>query len=124
MQLQQMYITIDSEVRDLVDAFRTEAERLWHIDKMAPSVLTMASAQFLGFGHLVQGRDRSFLAYLSEATRIGTQLGLFGKTSEVNQSPANKIAPGEVRATAYSAWGTFNWIMYVQESDSRAFTPC
>ncbi|EJP61518.1 C6 transcription factor [Beauveria bassiana ARSEF 2860] len=107
----QMYITIDSEVREFVDAFRTEAERLWHIDKMAPSVLTMASAQFLGFGYLVQGRDRFFLVYFSEATRIGTQLGLFGKTSEVNQSPANNLAPREARATAYSAWGTFNWIM-------------
>lgn len=123
-QLQQMYVTIDSEVRAFIDAFRAEAERLWHMERMAPSVLTMAAAQFLGFGYLVQGRDHIVLAYLSEATRTGTQLGLFGKIPEVSQSPASKLAARGVRATAYSAWGTFNWIMYVQEPSAQAFMPC
>ncbi|OPB46196.1 C6 transcription factor [Trichoderma guizhouense] len=106
----QMYSSLDTEALNLVDAFCEEAETLWKSERPAPSALTMVAAQFLSFGYLVQGKDHAVLQYLSEALKIGTQLELFGVKPNVGDARLDNLTPEMAKATAYSAWGVFNWI--------------
>lgn len=108
-----MYSSLDTEALSLVDAFCREAETLWKSERAAPSALTMVAAQFLSFGYLVQGKDHAVLQYLSEATKIGAQLGLFGVKPNTSDARLDNMTPEKAKATAYSSWGVFNWITYV-----------
>ncbi|KAH7157455.1 N-terminal fungal transcription regulatory domain-containing protein [Dactylonectria estremocensis] len=107
----QMYSTISPEASDLVDAFCTEAETLWERDCAVPSTVNMAAALFLSFGHLVQGRNGDVLVYISEAVRMGKELGLLGVEHAVAKATAEKMTAEQLKAASHTTWGVFNWNM-------------
>ena len=72
-----MYSYIDPKIERLVSDFCCEAERLWAAERMSgqDSVTSIAAAQFIGLGYL---GDHAILTYISDASEMGTRMGLFG----------------------------------------------
>ncbi|KAK7421280.1 hypothetical protein QQZ08_009996 [Neonectria magnoliae] len=102
---------IDDKAGALVNAFCAEAESLWETERTSPSTLNMAAALFLSFGYLVQGKNHVVLAYMSEAIRMGTHLGLFGVDRDVAGARTAKMTAEQAKAASHTTWGVFNWIM-------------
>lgn len=104
-----MYSSIDLQADHLVDLFCGEAERLWELENGSLSTINMVAAQFMSLAYLVREQDDAVLKYLLEAVRIGTSLGLFGVNADMAPYLRTGLSPEVARATAYSAWGIFNW---------------
>lgn len=104
-----MYSSIESDASAVVDDFRAEAERLMEEEQHSPTRLTMVSAMFLSLGYLAQGKDHALVRHLCSAVEAGMHLGFFGVPPDVADLDPSKMGETEYEATAYSAWGVFNW---------------
>jgi hypothetical protein len=107
---QQMYATIDQEAQSFASLFRVEAESLWQVECKFDTILNMASAQLLSLAYIGQGRDHAVLAYLDEASQMGTRLGLFG-VEDAKKAGLETLTPAAQRACRYTSWGVFNWVV-------------
>lgn len=111
-----MYSSITPETYTLALDFCAEAEKLWRVERSSgrDTLTTLAAAEFLCLGYLGQGRDHAILAYVSEASRMGQRMGLFGVEPEEGTTLGSEYttdAAGDAaRARAFVAWGVFNWI--------------
>lgn len=106
-----MYSSVDPRASQYVLRFSAEAGGHWSDDESQDSILNLASLQLLSLGYLGYGDDHHGLRYLTQASDMGTRMGLFGVDPSV---AAKKLAylPQELREpTAFAAWGTFNWLV-------------
>lgn len=110
-----MYSSITPETYTLALDFCAEAEKLWRAERRSgrDSIETLAAAEFLCLGYLGQGRDHAILTYVSEASRMGQRMGLFGV--EEPEEDATATADDATRARRFTAWGVFNWIASVSQ---------
>lgn len=111
---QQIYGYIDPDAEERALDFCTEAERLLAIERMQSrdSITTVVAIEFICLGYLGQGRDDAILKYISEASQMGTRLGLFGVPDGSTTEVSDEVAPSDEssRARSYASWGVFNWI--------------
>lgn len=127
-----MYSSITPETYTLALDFCAEAEKLWHVERSSgrDTVTTLAAAEFLCLGYLGQGRDHVILAYMSEASRMGQRMGLFGVEPEEDTTSGSEYATDSsddaTRARSFAAWGVFNWITLVTQrpTSSAPYTGC
>ncbi|KAK6859323.1 hypothetical protein PG995_002959 [Apiospora arundinis] len=118
----QMYTAIDKSVAQHTEPFCVETERLWAAAECHDSLLNMVGAQLLSLAFVGQGKDHKVLHFLGAAIRMGTRLGLFGVDEDVARTRMEAIPESSRAAISNTAWGLFNWSMYVA-SATRLPTP-
>jgi hypothetical protein len=95
-------------------AFLNEAVRLLNRETHLNTLTACASLQLLCIGSVTLGANDDALGYLRQGVKIGKGMGLFNARSE-SQSANTWLDDDEDwrRATSYTAWGVFNWVVYV-----------
>lgn len=111
---QQMYSAIDKHADSYSQLLCKEAVRLWSIEKHTDSIINMVGAQMLSIAYMWNGKNHEVLVYQAEAIRMGTRLGLLGVDEKTAAILLAKIPPELLHASAFAAWGVFNWAMSVQ----------
>jgi hypothetical protein len=96
-------------------AFFNEATKILDDRNTPLNTLTACAAlQFMCLSATGLGLDQDALNYLRQSVKIGKAMGLFGVCSEAESATA-WLGDQEDwrRAASYTAWGVFNWVVYV-----------
>ncbi|KAI1326310.1 hypothetical protein F5Y16DRAFT_421912 [Xylariaceae sp. FL0255] len=109
----QMYSAFDKNAMQHAEEFGQRAEQLW--ENEADSTPAMAGAVLLSIAMLGRGRDHNLiLVYAQLAVKMGQRLGLFSAQNSKSSAPSFATAEDEL-ASAYGAWGTFNWNVMISQ---------
>ena len=110
----QSYSSINPAAAALSLAFYHEASELWEIEKYADCLLSVSAAQFLCIGCILQGADAVARKYMHESVDMGIRMNLLGVPESTHVLEAfNSFSHKQLRATANTAWGLFNWIRLI-----------
>ncbi|KAI0887150.1 uncharacterized protein GGS22DRAFT_105219 [Annulohypoxylon maeteangense] len=105
----QSYSMLKPEAREFIVAFETEAERLWHIDKLKNMLTVVAASQLLTSISACRGRDEFANECLEEGIQMGKRMGLFGVPSEKSSASSWLDHHKDwIRAACHTSWGIFS----------------
>jgi hypothetical protein len=120
----QMYTAIDEEANDYAHKFCAEAERLWEGEKGHDSRLNMIGAQLLSLAYMGHGKDHQVLVFLAASVQIGERLGVYSTDTHVSQESIQAMPAEQRRRMAYTAWGVFNYAMFISLFYSQPEVTC
>jgi hypothetical protein len=109
-----MYTPSHPNMPRLSVAFFNEANRVLNRQTHLNTLTTCASLQLLCLDATSFGLNDESLSYIRKGVKIGTMMGLFDVHLE-SQSANAWLADDQdwKRAASYTAWGAFNWTVYV-----------
>jgi hypothetical protein len=101
-------------------AFFNEAIGVLSQETHLNTLTTCAALQILSMSSGSWGLPVEALKYLRESVNIGKRMGLFGIHSEA-ESANTWLADNQDwrRAASYTAWGVFNWVLYVSSCNTQ-----
>jgi hypothetical protein len=114
--IQHTHSAFQPEAASMSDIFFTEADSLWQLEKACDSLPTLAAAQLLGLVSIYNGHDGG-APYIGLGIQMAQRMGLFGLPDlDGTTSVSHEEEPEHwARAKSHTAWGVFNWTMYVPE---------
>lgn len=121
----QMYTPFNPNMSTLSVAFFNEANRLLNQENQETQLNTLTSVaalQLLCLSSCMLGFYDDASTYMKHSVQIGTRMGLFGVHS-TSESANAWLADHKdwSRAASYTAWGVFNWVVYVSFLWRRRF---
>jgi hypothetical protein len=112
-----MYTAIDTSLMELSYVFRAEAVNLWRAEQNEDSLTTICALNYLSLSASCAGDEYLSQKYCTQGREMAHRMKLFGvpKAKAKAAGPDDSI-PSELRlATAYAAWGIYNWLMSVSQ---------
>jgi hypothetical protein len=110
----QAYTPLHNGMPSLSLAFLNEAIRVLGLETNLNTLTACAAFQLLSISTICLGLNDDSLKYLRISVNIGKRMGLFSAHSQ-SESAEIWLADHQDwrRAASYTAWGVFNWVVYV-----------
>lgn len=117
----QIYTPLEPNMPSLSVAFLNEANRVLSRETHLNTLTTCAALQMLSLSAICLGLHADSSRYFKESVKIGKRMGLFGVHSEAESANVWLADDDDWRrAASYTAWGVFNWIVYVFSKINKA----
>src|ERR1700753_2859660 len=117
-----MYTFLDTSIVELSYVFRTEAVNLWRAERNEDSLTTVCALNYMSLSASCAGDEDLGQKYFTQGREMALRMRLFG-VSKNEATRTDDSMSGELRlATAYAAWGIYNWLMSVSQPRSILFS--
>jgi hypothetical protein len=88
--------------------FEIEAERLWQIEKMSDTLVTISGLVLLSASTGLHSRGEESRKYMNEMTQMAMRMKLFGVKDTLTTNDVADFSTQHQIQLSYAAWGPFN----------------